>query len=175
MYVVSRATAEQAIGRNDVVYPDLQVRTQKGTEERIVGCRALARVKSERAEPDSYDDYTLADPRGILRGERWENRLDGTTVAVLPPRLAELFGFVAVTVSGKRVELDGGSSQQMAEALAYARVRAAHQQCPMCSEDGEPTAADSRMWRCPNGHVFDAEAALERLRPCRSCGGYGVS
>ena len=41
LYVVSRATAEAA-GRDDVVYPDEQVRDDSG---RIIGCRALARAK----------------------------------------------------------------------------------------------------------------------------------
>ena len=41
LYVVSRATAEAA-GRDDVVYPDEQVRDADG---RIIGCRALARAK----------------------------------------------------------------------------------------------------------------------------------
>lgn len=41
LYVVSRATAETA-GRDDVVYPDEQVRDKDG---RIIGCRALARAK----------------------------------------------------------------------------------------------------------------------------------
>lgn len=42
LYVVSRATAEAASGRADVVYPDEQVRDSDG---RIIGCRALARAK----------------------------------------------------------------------------------------------------------------------------------
>lgn len=41
LYVVSRATAEAATGRDDVVYPDEQVRDDDG---RIIGCRALARA-----------------------------------------------------------------------------------------------------------------------------------
>lgn len=40
LYVVSRATAEAA-GRDDVVYPEEQVRDGDG---RIIGCRALARA-----------------------------------------------------------------------------------------------------------------------------------
>lgn len=42
LYVVSRATAEAAGRRDDVVYPDEQVRDKDG---RIIGCRALARAK----------------------------------------------------------------------------------------------------------------------------------
>lgn len=42
LYVVSRATAEAATGRDDVVYPDEQVRDSDG---RIIGCRALARAR----------------------------------------------------------------------------------------------------------------------------------
>lgn len=41
LYVVSRATAEAANGRADVVYPDEQVRDAKGN---IIGCRAPARA-----------------------------------------------------------------------------------------------------------------------------------
>jgi hypothetical protein len=41
LYVVSRATAEAAADRDDVVYPDEQVRDDEG---RIIGCRALARA-----------------------------------------------------------------------------------------------------------------------------------
>ncbi|MUN41381.1 hypothetical protein [Actinomadura litoris] len=41
LLVVSRATAEAAAGRSDIVYPDEQVRDQDG---RIIGCRALARA-----------------------------------------------------------------------------------------------------------------------------------
>lgn len=40
LYVVSRSTAETA-RRDDVVYPDEQVRDESG---RIIGCRALARA-----------------------------------------------------------------------------------------------------------------------------------
>lgn len=39
LYVVSRATAEAAAGRPDVVYPDERVKDDAG---RIIGCRALA-------------------------------------------------------------------------------------------------------------------------------------
>lgn len=41
LYVVSRATAEAVPDRDDVVYPDGQVRDADG---RIIGCRGLARV-----------------------------------------------------------------------------------------------------------------------------------
>jgi hypothetical protein len=41
-YVVSRITAEAAAGRDDVFCPDGQV---IGPDGRIIGCRALARVK----------------------------------------------------------------------------------------------------------------------------------
>ncbi|MEU9837117.1 hypothetical protein AB0D67_36735 [Streptosporangium sp. NPDC048047] len=169
VYAVSRATAERADGRFDVVYPDRLVYSPAG---RTLGCRAFARVPQE--EPEIYDDYTLADPRGILRGERWENHLDGVTVAIHPPRLYERLGTIYMTVSGTSVHLDGGSSEQMAEALGYARARAAAQPCPRCPEVGEPITPDAAMWRCLNGHTFNPEIELQQLRPCQSCGGYGV-
>ncbi|ACZ87734.1 hypothetical protein Aros01_03778 [Streptosporangium roseum] len=59
---------------------------------------------------------------------------------MLPSRLAEQSAFVMVAVSGKRVEPDGGSSRQMAEAPVYARVRANHRWCPTCPGAGEPAA-----------------------------------
>jgi hypothetical protein len=46
LFIVSRATAERASGRADVVYPDLQVRTPQDQGGRILGCRALARVST---------------------------------------------------------------------------------------------------------------------------------
>lgn len=169
VYIVSRAAAERATGRADVFYPDRPVRTKTG---QIIGCRALARAATSEVSPDGYT-YPHKDPRGILQGERWEDLIDGRLVAVLPPGIDDEFGAVAIRIGDEMAHLHREVAREFHEALGYARRRADGQQCPECPEFGEPTAPGSSNWRCLNGHIFDVETTLQRVKACDDCLGYG--
>ncbi|GAA0980511.1 hypothetical protein GCM10009555_047140 [Acrocarpospora macrocephala] len=167
-YIVSRATAERATGRLDVVYQDRPVRSTSG---QIVGCRALARAATQTL-PDTYR-FQHKDPRRVLGGKRWEDYTVGQFVTVLSPDIASQFGTVVVRVGTALAHLRGEVARQLHEALGYARRRAGRQQCPECPEFGEPIAGRWPMWQCPAGHTFDVEMELSRIRPCTECHGYG--
>lgn len=170
VYIVSRATAERTTGRTDAFYPDRPVRSKTG---QIIGCRALARAKTKpEVSPDGYT-YPHKDPRGTLRGERWEDLVDGRLVAVLPPGIGTEFGSVTVSIGDEVAHLHREVVQEFHEALGYARRRADGQQCPECPEFADPTAPGSPMWRCLNGHVFAVAAVLQRVKQCDHCLGYG--
>lgn len=171
-FVVSLVCA-LASRRADLLMSDAQVRNEANT---VVGCKRLGRVVQAEAPTAPHDyDYPHKDPRGILRGEKWEDLLDGQFVSVLPPDMATPFGTVTIRVGQEMADLHTEVAHEFHQALGYARRRAGAQQCPLCPEYGEPLAAESPMWQCLNGHVFDVETAIQQLRPCKPCGGYGTT
>lgn len=161
------ATEMRWSGRDDLVVVDRLVRNAENT---VVGARGFGRVTAEQAIDPSTYDYPHKNPRGILAGKPWEDLVDGARIRVESDLRSE-FGTVTLFAGRECIHLHAEAAAGLHAALGYARARAGAQPCPDCPETLAP--AEGPVWSCVNGHRYDVEVLLARLKTCTACNGYG--